>query len=1588
MDSSSEEDIVKKKGWALVNKKGSIENSSDEEQLENVAVSKRSPDLPLCQDIDTKSEEVEVEKAAYSQSLAPLSFQLPPPESPTLQTPGSNSSSGSTLVSSLPSPLPHLKRDLPINKVEEDLSSVADILKSKVEKEDSQSVDSFEILSEPASGDCEPSLDGQSEDGDDEDFAPLPSQNIPHRLTSDSESDFVRLTAPSEMDSAHSGLEEIPPGPSQSSKSVSSSPEPALPIGSRPVNAPYQDMRGVSSEEESDHVRIMSRRWPTEDGGFLLVQRFKKLEPDDISTVSSSISDFSSFSMMGNSGRQRLNSDTQEEAGESDTEGEASNSSYASEEPLPVNMMVQNVPPAVRQYLHKRNEVFNSKLTIFAVLVLTAGLTLGIGHFVGSSQMVSHHQSVQEGQKLRLRSLQDELVSCMDRRKEIARLYQEKEKEVHSCAMEKEELVKEMSSPEDGDSSLMRDKEPQELRLCSGCSDGGLRYSKFCNTRCPADLIDGHSWVAMDMRSSIEQEYWVHDGSDGLGMKADQVTYSQSMPRMVHEVDCKIPSQASMTGSFVNFVAKQAPSVSTLGEVVLPGESSCLIEGLKGGPLHSAPVSEESEELLVHSSLLNEESEEVSAHSGPLDEIEVLPTDFTSISDESEELPSCFSPQNEEREVISVQSSPLTEAIQDVPGHSVSLEEGDEVTVPAHLVSRSKSHERVKTESQKEESSESMSGNAVIDTLMKDSLLHPINHDDTLVEEELVAMDNSRIGNIPKVQEYDLHGDVSLLDGGSADTVSLDIENVKWVQTTARSVKEDLLETNDLKDTTLDPDATWVCVDDAEPEHCHNWIPKAELKNLVKSKEREVREEVEHDTGDESNEKQLQHLDELETLSVDGHMGEVLEMNEGEKLDEESPENSEGDNKEERQEDALTKDEREALEGMEETSEGKDGWIWMGNDKWTSVDSEGNIQDPILDSSNSEESTDENRNEEEDHLDIITQALQSAWGIVENASKDIIGKNVSLKDASDIVKERVKDLKEVVEGAWDSVQTAASQINEDHIQPMVKKMNKFVKRRWSEAGTRRTCRGKNCKGGRRNNYHRHGNVIGKRARKTDLQQSAGSGGKHGRRNNNIGKNAKNLNIKHQPATIKSRNVEEQENKKGRNMKPKRPTRVKTEAKVLPKKANKKGGQQSEPKQAEVKKHMTPATDPGKPSEKFLGTIDNIRTKEIKREYSSSKKTQEAVGKGNIPESGKMVAKSPPPVLNIEKVLDSMDMSCGGEVRCVENHKIDAARLLKEMISYRQWLWEQRFRKDVDEVEDFMEELEEFIDEEDVDDEDIEDLKDEFEDMVEDIQKTTKKFFRKQERQTRQKASNSGGSSFMESVKGKQSGQRLQKESKDKAKPKKGVEKQKKKEEMKKRKTAEEGGKDVDSNKPSSKGTSTAQTVHTVTFNPQELPSVQMQNSSQQTMSTSDVENEQKDEGVPLEAVVMSPGRGEADKVFHEKKQMGGGYVNTDEWFFRRAQNRQRRRKENPDASWYFERFHSWEEERKNSGKNDWYFQRGKNREESRDCPTQPWHCEWAHDESVVTLWEMYKWLTERFTFRADLRAWELEDQINWFLKKP
>lgn len=84
------------------------------------------------------------------------------PRSPTVLSPGSASSGGSTLVSGLPSPLPSHHKTPALDSVEENLSSVVNILKAKVEKEDSFSVDSFEVLSEePEAGH---SMDSQSED--------------------------------------------------------------------------------------------------------------------------------------------------------------------------------------------------------------------------------------------------------------------------------------------------------------------------------------------------------------------------------------------------------------------------------------------------------------------------------------------------------------------------------------------------------------------------------------------------------------------------------------------------------------------------------------------------------------------------------------------------------------------------------------------------------------------------------------------------------------------------------------------------------------------------------------------------------------------------------------------------------------------------------------------------------------------------------------------------------------------------------------------------------------------------------------------------------------------------------------------------------------------------------------------------------------------------------------------------------------------------------------------------------------------------------------------------------------------------------
>ncbi|XP_070543520.1 uro-adherence factor A-like isoform X2 [Ptychodera flava] len=74
--------------------------------------------------------------------------------------------------------------------------------------------------------------------------------------------------------------------------------------------------------------------------------------------------------------------------------------------------------PVVRRYRHYRDDGLNNKLNWILILVVTAGIALGIGHFIGSSNEYHHKKKIQEGQIQRLKSLQNELLSCLEKDEE------------------------------------------------------------------------------------------------------------------------------------------------------------------------------------------------------------------------------------------------------------------------------------------------------------------------------------------------------------------------------------------------------------------------------------------------------------------------------------------------------------------------------------------------------------------------------------------------------------------------------------------------------------------------------------------------------------------------------------------------------------------------------------------------------------------------------------------------------------------------------------------------------------------------------------------------------------------------------------------------------------------------------------------------------------------------------------------------------------------------------------------------------------------------------------------------------------------
>ncbi|XP_072166837.1 uncharacterized protein [Diadema setosum] len=285
-------------------------------------------------------------------------------------------------------------------------------------------------------------------------------------------------------------------------------PLPIMPQGQLPMSSVSVDNipRGVEAGESprrtkstgnlpkqtsgsSVGVPIMTQRWPTEDGGFLLVQQFRG-DGEPAMSRSSSFSDLSS-SFSCPDIRRRIpdtSSSSLQHQTSSDASSEVSHFSDTSNDALPANMTVSGIKPGIRQYLHRRDEGLNSRLNQAALLVLTAALALSLGHYIGSSQATSHHLGIEAGQVWRLRSLQDQLVTCLDKTKTLLRGKIPGTAPSISPKPDGEALAQVTAKiPPLPDSGIPPPAATKITDSCSPCADEtnpGVCYSAKCNIQC------------------------------------------------------------------------------------------------------------------------------------------------------------------------------------------------------------------------------------------------------------------------------------------------------------------------------------------------------------------------------------------------------------------------------------------------------------------------------------------------------------------------------------------------------------------------------------------------------------------------------------------------------------------------------------------------------------------------------------------------------------------------------------------------------------------------------------------------------------------------------------------------------------------------------------------------------------------------------------------------------------------------------------------------------------------------------------------------------------------------------------------------
>ncbi|XP_077989032.1 uncharacterized protein LOC144443432 isoform X2 [Glandiceps talaboti] len=265
--------------------------------------------------------------------------------------------------------------------------------------------------------------------------------------------------------------------------------------------------------------------------------------------------------------------------------------------------------------------------------------------------------------------------------------------------------------------------------------------------------------------------------------------------------------------------------------------------------------------------------------------------------------------------------------------------------------------------------------------------------------------------------------------------------------------------------------------------------------------------------------------------------------------------------------------------------------------------------------------------------------------------------------------------------------------------------------------------------------------------------------------------------------------------------------------------------------------------------------------------------------------------------------DECDIQCHGNKHCLTKQLEDARKLYVELLHYRQWLKVHRYKKDVKELEEFLDDLEDFMDDPHPDDNDLEELQEDFEEVLEDMEKRAKKHNRRQQKEKEQQEKE------LEEIRQK-SDKELKKES---------MEEEKEVKDEKKQGTGQKKKGDHGNHARTKRREFNQEKVYKAAEN-------------------------------------------DALYTYNQEKQTYSTVQNTDaDWFFKRAEDREEQRHHIPQWENDFDPI------------DDWFFSRAQDRQDQR---------------MGVTMWDMYRWFAERYEKRAEWRKYDMDDQSNWFLRRP